>query len=161
MIRSAGRLALLAGSLAALTVACGGDGERSDAELRDVRLAAVIKGLDNPWRRSWKGLAAADPGCYVVNPINSSNLVGALARVADDAPIVNIDSVIGKDAASAVGVDITAYIGTDNRAGGKLGADAMAELVDAGRVAVTRENVAHARANFPEPVAPFEDPFAR
>jgi len=171
MIRFAGRLALLAGSLATLVVACGGGGERSDIDVRDVRLAAVIKGLDNPYfvtmrdglvataRREdarlevsaaqiglqdtagqaseLEGLAAADPGCYVVNPINSANLVGALARVADDTPIVNIDSVIGKDAASAVGVDITAYIGTDNRAGGKLGADAMAELVDAGgRVAV-------------------------
>jgi ABC-type sugar transport system substrate-binding protein len=172
MIRTAARLALLAGSLAALLGACGGDDdERADVDLRDVRLAAVIKGLDNPYfvtmrdglvataRREaarlevsaaptglqdtagqaseLEGLAGADPGCYVVNPINPTNLVGALARVAGDTPIVNIDSVIGKDAAHAVGVDISAYIGTDNRAGGALGADAMAERVPAdGRVAV-------------------------
>src|SRR5215218_5517524 len=171
MTRRAGRLALLAGLLAAVVLGCGGEHERSDLDLRGVRLAAVIKGLDNPFfvtmrdglvataRRenarlqvgaaptglqdtagqasALESLAGDDPRCYVVNPINQTNLVGALARVADDAPIVNVDSVIGKDAASAVGVDVTAYIGTDNRAGGKLGADAMAELVDAGgRVAV-------------------------
>jgi ribose transport system substrate-binding protein len=45
--------------------------------------------------------------------------------------------VIGRDAARALGVEITTYIGTDNRAGGRIGADAMASLVDRGaRVAV-------------------------
>ena len=134
-------------------------------------MAAVIKGLDNPFfvtmrdglvataRRenarlqvaaaatglqdtagqasALESLAGDDPRCYVVNPINQTNLVGALARVAEAAPIVNVDSVIGKDAAKAVGVEITTYVGTDNRAGGSLGADAMAALVDRGaRVAV-------------------------
>jgi hypothetical protein len=46
MIRSAGRLALLAGSLAALVVGCGGDDERSDVDVRDARLAAVIKDVE-------------------------------------------------------------------------------------------------------------------
>jgi ABC-type sugar transport system substrate-binding protein len=166
MIRFAGRLALLAGVLAAFVAGCGGRDERSDVDLRGVRLAAVIKGLDNPFfvtmrtglvataRRDnarlrvsaaptglqdtagqaseLESLAAGDPSCYVVNPINPTNLVGALARVADDAPIVNVDSVIGEDAAKAVGVKITTYIGTDNRAGGRLGADAMAALVNRG-----------------------------
>ena len=171
MIRFAGRLALLAGLLASFVAGCGGRDERSDVDLRGVRLAAVIKGLDNPFfvtmrtglvataRRDdarlrvsaaptglqdtagqaseLESLAAGDPGCYVVNPINPTNLVGALARVADDAPIVNVDSVIGEEAAKAVGVKITTYIGTDNRAGGRLGADAMAALVNRGaRVAV-------------------------
>jgi ABC-type sugar transport system substrate-binding protein len=167
----AGRLALLAGLLVAFTLGCGGGDESSDEDLRGVRLAAVIKALDNPFfvtmhdgllataRRDdarlrvaaaptglqdtagqaseLESLAAADPRCYVVNPINPTNLVGALARVADDTPVVDVDSVVGKDAATAVGVKITTYIGTDNRAGGRLGADAMAALVGrGGRVAV-------------------------
>ena len=116
MTRRAGRLALLAGLLAAFMLGCGGGDERSDADLRGVRLAAVIKGLDNPFfvtmrdglvataRRDdarlgiaaaptglqdtagqaseLESLAADDPRCYVVNPINPTNLVGALARVA-------------------------------------------------------------------------------
>jgi ABC-type sugar transport system substrate-binding protein len=146
--------------------------------------------------------------------------------------------VIDKDATKALGVEITTYVGTDNRAGGRLGADAMTALVDRGaRVAVitgipgdvgcglradgfkhgnrgrfdvvatiaadferakakraaadlmrtdpringffavndlmalgvvdapvqvvTSDNVARARANFPEPVEHFDDPFAR
>jgi ABC-type sugar transport system substrate-binding protein len=161
---------VLAGLLAALLVGCGDD-DRSDVPLRAARLAAVIKGLDNPFfvtmrdglvataRRAdarlevsaapsglqdtagqaseLESLAAAEPRCYVVNPINQTNLVGALARVSHDTPIVNVDSVVGKEAAKAVGVEITSYIGTDNRAGGKLGADAMAALAGRGaRVAV-------------------------
>jgi ABC-type sugar transport system substrate-binding protein len=150
---------------------CGGDEEPSDADLRSVRLAAVIKALDNPFfvtmreglvataRREdarlrvaaaptglqdtagqaseLESLAAAHPRCYVVNPINETNLVGALARVADETPIVNVDSVVGEDAAKALGVQITTYVGSDNHAGGRLGADAMAALVGrAARVVV-------------------------
>jgi ABC-type sugar transport system substrate-binding protein len=171
MTRRARRLALLAGLLAAVVLGCGGEHKRSDVDLRGVRLAAAIKGLDNPFfvtmrdglvataRREnarlqvaaaptglhdtagqaskLESLAGDHPRCYVVNPINQTNLVAALARVAKDAPIVNVDSVIDEDAAKALGVEITTYVGTDNRAGGRLGADAMAALVDRGaRVAV-------------------------
>jgi ABC-type sugar transport system substrate-binding protein len=171
MTRRAGPLALLAGSLAAFALGCGGGDERPDMGLRGVRLAAVIKGLDNPFfvtmrdglvataRRDnarlrvaaapaglrdtagqaaeLESLAAHDPACYVVNPINQTNLIAALARVAEDVPIVNVDSVIGEEAANAVGVEVTTYIGIDNRAGGRLGAEAMAALVDRGaRIAV-------------------------
>ena len=171
MTRRAGFLALLAGLLAALPLGCGGGDKRSDAQLRGVRLAAVIKGLDNPFfvtmrdglvaaarhdgvrlqvaaapaglqdtagqASALETLAVSDPRCYVVNPINPTNLVGALARVAADTPVVNVDSVIGQDAAQAVGVKVTTYIGTDNREGGRMAADAMAGLVSRGaRVAV-------------------------
>jgi ABC-type sugar transport system substrate-binding protein len=171
MTRSAARPALLAGLLAAVVVGCGGGHERSDVDLRGVRLAAVIKGLDNPFFVSMRdgvvatarredarlrvaaapsglqdtagqaseleSLAGDHPRCYVVNPINQTNLVGALSRVATNAPVVNVDSVVGKDAAKAVGVEITTYVGTDNRAGGRLGADAMAALAGRGaKVAV-------------------------
>src|SRR5919108_5995306 len=171
MTRRAGFLALLAGLLAALPLGCGDGDKRSDAQLRGVRLAAVIKGLDNPFfvtmrdglvataqhdgvrlqvaaapaglqdtagqASALETLAVSDPRCYVVNPINPTNLVGALARVAADTPVVNVDSVIGQDAAQAVGVKVTTYIGTDNREGGRMAADAMAGLVSRGaRVAV-------------------------
>jgi ABC-type sugar transport system substrate-binding protein len=166
MPHRAGRLALLAGLIAAVIPGCGGDDERSDVDLEGVRLAAVIKGLDNPFfvtmrdglvataRRDsarlrvaaastglqdtagqaseLESLGAENPRCYIVNPINQTNLVGALARVADGTPIIDVDSVVGEEAAKAVGVEITTYIGTDNRAGGRLGADAMAALVDRG-----------------------------
>src|SRR5919198_1431044 len=166
MTRRAGFLALLAGLLAALPLGCGDGDKRSDAQLRGVRLAAVIKGLDNPFfvtmrdglvatarhdgarlqvaaapsglqdtagqASALETLAGDDPRCYVVNPINQTNLVGALARVAAHTPVVNVDSVIGREAAKAVGVEITTYVGTDNRAGGRLGADAMAALVHRG-----------------------------
>jgi ABC-type sugar transport system substrate-binding protein len=157
--------------LATLGLGCGGGSDRSDVDLRGVRLAAVIKGLDNPFfvtmrdglvataRRdgarlkvtaastglqdtagqasALESLATDTPRCYVVNPINQTNLVGALSRVAQDTPIVNVDSVIGAEAARVEGVEITTFVGTDNRAGGRLGADAMAALVDRGaRIAV-------------------------
>jgi ABC-type sugar transport system substrate-binding protein len=169
MTRGARSVALLAGLLAAVVLGCGGKPSRSD--LGGVRLAAVIKGLDNPFfvtmrdglvataRRhdarlavgaapaglqdttgqasELQSLAAQRPACYVVNPITQTNLVPALSDIAEDTPVVNVDSVIGKDAAKAVGVKVTTYIGTDNRAGGRLGADAMAALVARGaRVAV-------------------------
>ena len=171
MNRAAARLALLAGFLATFATGCGGGDKQSDKDVQGVRLAAVIKALDNPFfvtmhaglvataRRAdarlrvsaapsglqdtagqaseLESLAADNPGCYVVNPINPTNLVAALARVPDDTPIVNVDSVIGADAAKALGVRITTYIGTDNRAGGRQGANAMAALVgDGASVAV-------------------------
>src|SRR4051794_13491388 len=170
MTRRAGWLAALAALLAAICPGCS-DETSSAGDLRNVKLAAVIKALDNPFfvtmrdglvagaRReharlrvaaaplglqdtagqasALESLAGDDPRCYVVNPINETNLVGALARAASDAPVVNVDSVVSPNAAKAVGVHITTYVGTDNRAGGRLGADAMAGLVDRGaRVAV-------------------------
>ncbi len=155
----------------AVTRSSGGDGKRSSVDPRGARLAAVIKGLDNPFfvtmrdglaataRRdgarlrvaaaptglqdtagqaaALETLGAEDPACYVVNPINQTNLVPALAGLPEGTPIVNVDSVIGEKAAKAVGVEITTYVGTDNRAGGRLGADAMAGFVGPGaKVAV-------------------------
>jgi ABC-type sugar transport system substrate-binding protein len=170
VIRGA-RLLAISATLAVLANGCGGDDKSSSQSARDVRLAAVIKGLDNPFFMTMRdglvatarrdhaqlGVAAAPSGlqdtagqasklvslaanrrdCFIVNPINQINLVQALARVSAGTPIVNLDSPVDKDAAGAVGVKITTHIGTDNVAGGKLGADAMAALVDRGsRVAV-------------------------
>jgi ribose transport system substrate-binding protein len=72
-----------------------------------------------------------------VNPINGTNLVEPLSHVAKGTPIVNIDSPVDQEAAKALGVRITAYVGTDNLAAGRLAADAMAGAVDrSARVAV-------------------------
>jgi len=162
--------ALLAGWLAAVAVGCGNGDESPGRAGRDVRLVAVIKGLDNPFfaamqdglvetaRRhrvrlrvaaaaglqdtagqasKLESVAAERAACYVVNPINQTNLIQALAHIPEGTPIVNIDSPVGREPAEAVGIKIATYIGTDNVAAGRVGADAMAALVDRGaRVAV-------------------------
>jgi ABC-type sugar transport system substrate-binding protein len=82
-------------------------------------------------------LTSEPAGCYVINPINATNLVQPLAQIPGGTPIVNIDSPIDRQAAKAVGVGIKTYIGTDNVAAGRLAAAAMARSVPRGsRVAV-------------------------
>jgi ABC-type sugar transport system substrate-binding protein len=84
-----------------------------------------------------ESLATQRPGCVVVNPITRTNLIEPLSHAPEGTPIVNIDSPLDEDAASAIGVEITTYVGTDNVAAGRLAADAMAGLVERGaRVAV-------------------------
>jgi ribose transport system substrate-binding protein len=116
------------------------DGLLEAARRRNVRLRpAAAAGLQDTAGQAsaLESLAADRAACYVVNPINQTNLIGALAHIRAGTPIVNIDSPVGKKPAEAVGVKITAYIGTDNIAAGRLGADAMAALVHRGaRVAV-------------------------
>jgi ABC-type sugar transport system substrate-binding protein len=165
MIARAALPALMAGLIAASAVGCG-----NNDTPRDGSIAAVIKGVENPFfdamrdglvasaRRhgiplrvaaaaglqdtagqasKLESLIADDAACYVVNPINRTNLIQGLGHVADGTPIVNIDSPVGKESAAAVGAKITTYIGTDNVAAGRLAADAMAALVDRrARVAV-------------------------
>src|SRR2546421_730495 len=76
-------------------------------------------------------------GCCVANRIKKAIVVEPLSHVARGTPIVNIDSPVDQEAAKALGVRITAYVGTDNLAAGRLAADAMARAVDRGaRVAV-------------------------
>jgi ABC-type sugar transport system substrate-binding protein len=157
MIARAALPALLVGLIAASAVGCGHDVAR-----RNGSVAAVIKGVENPFfgamrdglvetaRRhgvplrvvaatglqdtagqasKLESLIADDAACYVVNPINGTNLIQALAHIPDRTPIVNIDSPVAKESAAAVGAKIATYIGTDNVAAGRLGADAMAPLV--------------------------------
>jgi ABC-type sugar transport system substrate-binding protein len=151
--------ALLAGLLAALAVGCGHANTTQDgsvavvikgvenpffAAMRDgladsarrhgarLRLAAATNLQDTAGQAAkLESLAADRAACYVVNPINQTNLIQALAHVPEGAPIVNIDSPVGTKQASAVGVKIASYIGTDNLAAGRLAAKAMAPLVGA------------------------------
>jgi ABC-type sugar transport system substrate-binding protein len=165
MIRGAVLPALLAGLLAVSAVACGGEETKRDASVAAVIkgvenpfFAAMSDGLVQTARRhgaplslataaglqdnagqasSLESLATDRAGCYVVNPITRTNLIQALSHIPSGTPIINIDSPVGTSAAEAVGVKITSYIGTDNVAAGRLGAEAMAPLVGRGaRVAV-------------------------
>jgi ABC-type sugar transport system substrate-binding protein len=77
-------------------------------------------------------LTSGQAACYVVNPINQTNLIQPLAQIPGGTPIVNIDSPVDRQAAKAVGVGITTYIGTDNVAAGRLAAAAMGRFVPRG-----------------------------
>jgi ABC-type sugar transport system substrate-binding protein len=116
------------------------DGLVATARAHDTRLrVATAASLQDTVGQAAKldSLAAEHVSCYVVNPINRTNLVQALAHIPEGTPIVNIDSPVGRQPAEAVGVEITTYIGTDNVAAGRLGAEAMARFVERGaRVAV-------------------------
>jgi ABC-type sugar transport system substrate-binding protein len=111
------------------------EGVRAAANDRmaDLRLRAATGLADTAGQAAkLEALIAEELNCYVVNPINQSNLVGALSHVADDTPIVNIDSPVGAKEARALGIDISTYIGTDNEAAGKLAAQTMGTLVGRG-----------------------------
>jgi D-allose transport system substrate-binding protein len=125
------------------------------------KVAAVIKGLDNPFFQAMEdgikdasddvtiqaaadigdttgqadkltALAGQDFGCYIVNPISGSNLIQALTQVSTSGKtIVNIDSPIDADAAKTANIDIATYIGTDNNAAGGKAGDFVAEQVEA------------------------------
>ncbi|HWE09207.1 MAG TPA: substrate-binding domain-containing protein [Solirubrobacteraceae bacterium] len=160
---------LVVGLIALLAPSCGAGGGSAHPG-RSASVAAVIKGLDNPFfvtmrngleagarhhsveitvqaaaglqdtagqASALESLTSQQAGCYVVNPINQTNLIQPLGQIPDGVPIVNIDSPVSRQAARAVGVGITTYIGTNNGAAGRLAAAAMARLVPRGsRVAV-------------------------
>jgi ribose transport system substrate-binding protein len=106
--------------------------------MADVHVSAAI-GLEDTAGQASKleALIAQGLDCYVVNPITQSNLVEALSHLPHGIPVVNIDSPVSADDARALGIRISTFIGTDNRAAGRLAAQAMAGLVRRGaRVAV-------------------------
>jgi ABC-type sugar transport system substrate-binding protein len=111
------------------------DGVMAAARANKVRLTFSAAGglQDTAGQASaLESLGAERPRCYVVNPIDSTNLLEPLSHVAKGRPVVNIDSPIDQQAAKALGVRVTAYVGTDNLAAGRLAADAMARSVDGG-----------------------------
>jgi ABC-type sugar transport system substrate-binding protein len=81
---------------------------------------------------SLEALVAQGAGCYIVNPIDGTNLIQPLMHVPPGVPIVNIDSPVDRSAARAAGVRIATYIGTDNVAAGRLAAAAMARRIPGG-----------------------------
>lgn len=82
-------------------------------------------------------MAGQNFDCFIVNPISGTNLVQALAPIAQaGTPIVNIDSPIDADAAQAADITPATYIGTDNNAAGGKAGDYMVETVGSGEVAL-------------------------
>ena len=78
-------------------------------------------------------LAGQGFDCFVVIPISSNNLNQGLGQVSQaGTPIVNIDSPVDADGLAAAGGAITAFVGTDNYAGGVKGGQKMKELVGDG-----------------------------
>jgi ribose transport system substrate-binding protein len=70
--------------------------------------------------------------CYIINPINSDNLIQPLAELPAHTPIVNVDNPIDIPAASSEGVHISTFIGTDDYAAGAAAADAIGSRVNRG-----------------------------
>lgn len=70
--------------------------------------------------------------CYVVNPINRTNLIESLAKTASGKPVVAVDSPLDRQAARAAGIDLRTYVGTDNEAAGRLAARALDERLPQG-----------------------------
>lgn len=129
-------------------------------------VAAVIKGLDNPFFQTMQSgietqakddkvdvtvqaaadigdttgqadklasLAGQDFGCFIVNPISGTNLIQALAPIsAAGKTIVNIDSPLDASAAKSADINVSTYIGTDNKAAGGKGGKFVAEKIKAG-----------------------------
>lgn len=83
-------------------------------------------------------LAGQDFGCFIVNPISGTNLIQALLPVSEAGKtIVNIDSPFDADSASAAGLSVDTYIGTDNAsAGGKGGTFVAENIVSGAEVAI-------------------------
>jgi ABC-type sugar transport system substrate-binding protein len=126
------------------------------------KVAAVIKGLDNPFFQSMEegikaadgsitvqaaqditdtsgqadrlsSLAGQDFGCFVINPISGNNLLQGVAQLnAAGKTVVNIDSPVDPTAAKAANATPDIYIGTDNVSAGKLAGEQMAKLVQNG-----------------------------
>jgi ABC-type sugar transport system substrate-binding protein len=143
------------------TAGAGGGGSTGSA-----KVAAVIKGLDNPFFQAMQDginsaaknlninvavqaaadigdttgqadklttLAGQDYSCFVVNPISGTNLIQSLAQVSSaNKTIVNIDNPLDPAAASAAGLKVATYIGTDNKAAGGKAADAITAAAPAG-----------------------------
>jgi ABC-type sugar transport system substrate-binding protein len=126
------------------------------------KVAAVIKGLDNPFFQSMEqgikaadgsitvqaaqditdtsgqadrlsSLAGQDFGCFIINPISGNNLLQGVAQLkAAGKTVVNIDSPVDPAAAKAANASPDTYIGTDNISAGKLAGEQMAKLIQNG-----------------------------
>lgn len=135
--------------------------------LKDIKIAAVVKGLDNPYFIGVKngivdtakalGVTAnvqAAPGlndetgqankldalagqnydCYIVIPISSNNLSQAVGKITKKGKtVVNIDSPLDPASLKAAGGKISTFAGTDNKAAGKSGGQAMVKLIGSGK----------------------------
>jgi ribose transport system substrate-binding protein len=108
---------------------------RSNVSLRLAVAAGAQDTADQA--SSLESLVGHRAACYIANPIDGANLITPLSHLPPHTPIVNVDNPVNPVQAAAVGVKLTTYVGTNNRAAAMLGADAMARFVPRGsRVAV-------------------------
>lgn len=156
-------LALLAVMM--LATACGSQSSSGNGN-GSGQVAAIIKGLDNPFFQAMQqgiqdqgktrginvtvqaaasitdttgqadklqAISGQNYGCYIVNPITSTNLVQSLVQISQSGkPIINIDNPISPDAATSANLKISTYIGTNNVNAGKMAASEMATLLPNG-----------------------------
>ena len=157
-------LVAIVGGMASALSGCGGGSPSSDGG--SGQIAAVVKGLDNPFFQAMESgineqastsgvevtvqaaysitdttgqavklndLAEQDFSCFIVNPITGTNLIHGIAALsARDIPIVNIDSPIDSEAATAANAKIATYIGTDNTDAGAQAAAELARMLPVG-----------------------------
>lgn len=76
--------------------------------------------------------------CYIVVPINATNLVTPLATVSQhNIPIINVDSAIDAASLASQNVKLTSFIASNNETAGKLAGAQMSKLLaGAGDVAI-------------------------
>jgi ABC-type sugar transport system substrate-binding protein len=103
----------------------------ADASVRAVKTNGDLDGQAALVRE----LVAGKKDCYVVNPIDATNLIAALRGA--KGPIVNVDSPIDPAAAQRAGVRIRSFIGTNDFNAGRMAATKMVSLLHgAGTVAL-------------------------
>jgi ABC-type sugar transport system substrate-binding protein len=115
------------------------EGARAEAGRRHVSASfRAATNVDDAAGQATRARALVRSGkhdCYVLNPINGTNLVPAFRGL--KRPVINVDSPIDRVAATRAGVRIKTYIGTDDFAAGELAARQMkAELRGRAQVAL-------------------------
>jgi ABC-type sugar transport system substrate-binding protein len=103
------------------------EGARAEAARRravaSFRAAADIDDTAGQAARARALVRSGRSDCYVVNPINGTNVVPAFRGVRS--PVVNVDSRLDRPAARRAGMRVVTYIGTDDAAAGQLAATNM------------------------------------
>ena len=157
----------LIGATATALVVSSTTAQAAPKALKDIKIAAVVKGLDNPYFIGVKNgivdtakalgvtanvqaapglndetgqankldaLAGQDYDCYIVIPISSNNLSQAVGKITKKGKtVVNIDSPLDAASLKAAGGKISTFAGTDNKAAGKSGGQAMVKLIGKGK----------------------------
>jgi len=119
------------------------EGARAEAARREViasfRAPSDLDDIEGQAARARTLVRSGKSDCYVVNPINGTNVVPAFRG--SPQPVVNVDSPLDRPAAKRAGMRVLTYIGTDDAAAGALAAAEMARAVGGpGEVALLAGN---------------------
>jgi ABC-type sugar transport system substrate-binding protein len=120
------------------------EGARAEAGRRHVsasfRAATNVDDAAGQAARARALVRSGKHNCYVLNPINGTNVVPAFRGL--KRPVINVDSPIDRAEASRAGMQIKTYIGTNDFAAGELAAPQMkAGLRGRGEVALVGGSV--------------------